>query len=754
MVPHVHGDLCHFLTHPSYGRHRQANLPRSFFKTYIATVGLAIWLTLPDEDEIYKDIFPWKGPNARGLIASNVIDNAAKMLFKIRQEWMSNERLKAAFPELIPDFNKTRWSDHVAEVKRTIKSTEGTYTAAGVGGSVISQHFDYILEDDLIYARKDDFNGSELMPSQEDIDNAIGWHKLAFSLFANPKTSCLWNTGTRWAPRDLIHYIRKFEPNYSCFEMAITHDAAWPILEDSQCVWPERYPKAVCEQIFATQGPRIAECFPAEAPILMANWEIKPIKDVCIGDVVVGFTNGSGVGKGRLEKATVNLVEHMQKAVVKVTLASGKVIRCTADHPWYTGRKDKSHAPYLPAKVGRNLLQVYDCHKQVTAQELLDYRYLAGIIDGEGACSHGNIAIGQSQDANPDVYQGIEDVLRKLNIPYRMGTVNPNETHILRNKTIARGLASTFVINGGRQIKGDILRFGKPAKAGRILGTIWECPHGPIRGEDTVVSIIPDGVETVHAIGTTTGNYVAYGFATKNTQYLNRPRANEDIVFRPEYINIEDSFSTFPIIEYKTIVDLAGWDGGKGTSRNVILTGGVDGKHHLWVARIDVGRFNPTEVMSLFRAHSRQFKTDIWIEEIQYQRALSHFSKVEMERTGEFFMQHRLPHDGRAGAKDLRIMALEPVIANGALHILPGMRELLEEVEFYPHSKTKDILDCLGYLFKIARPNEVTLPPPPKDPFSIEEIEREIKAKIGTSIGYPFDFQLEPLRGMEVVRAS
>jgi len=485
MVPHVHGDLCHFLTSQNYGRFRQSTLPRSWFKTWVGTVGLSIWLTLPDEEGLYANVFPWKGPNARGLIVSNVIDNAAKMLFKIRQEWMSNERLKAAFPELIPDFNKTRWSDHVAEVKRSLKATEGTYTAAGVGGSVISQHFDYIIEDDLIYARKDDFSGQELMPSQEDIDNAIGWHKLAYSLLSNPSTGCMWNNGTRWAPRDLIYYIRVFEPDFYNFEISVEDP------ETGIPLWPERYSREELDRIKSHQGNRIYE-----------------------------------------------------------------------------------------------------------------------------------------------------------------------------------------------------------------------------------------------------------------TQYLNRPRATEDIIFKKEYVNIHESLDEFPQgLSYKTVVDLAGWGDSKGVARSVILTGAMDPKHHLWIPRVDAGRYNPSEVMHLYKEHSRQFRADIWIEEIQYQRALSFFSKLEMERTGEWFIQNRLPYDGRKGAKDLRIRALEPLIVNGGLHILPSMTKLLEELEFYPHSGTVDILDCLGYLFKVARPTEETPPEPPKDPFSMSEIENEIKRHANSALGYPFQLQLEKLRG-------
>lgn len=490
VVPHVHGDLCHFATHPSFGRFRQATMPRSWFKTWTWTIGKSIWLTLPDEENLYRSIYPYKGPNVRILIASNVIDNAAKMVFKIKQEWMNNERLQAAFPELIPDFNKTRWSDHVAEVKRTISATEGTYTAVGVGGSVISQHFDHIIEDDLIYARKDDFTGQELMPNQEDIDNAIGWHKLAYSLFSNPQTGGLDVVGTRWAPQDLIHYVRKYELQYKCFEISVTHDAAWPIEDDSMCNWPERYPVKTLNEICMSQGHRIFE-----------------------------------------------------------------------------------------------------------------------------------------------------------------------------------------------------------------------------------------------------------------TQYLNRPRATEDIVFRREYVQIHQSISEYPPgMEYKTIVDLAGWGDSKGSARNVVLTGAKCKKGQLWVSRLDIGRLTPTEVINKYKEHSRQFKSTIHIEEIQYQRAISHFSREEMERTGEYFHQERLPYDGRKDAKNLRIRSLEPIIVNSGLHITSSMVSLLEELEFYPYSKTVDILDCLGYLLRVAKPISEEMVEVLKDPFSVEEIEREIKRKCNSASGLPFQFQLKGYR--------
>lgn len=454
-VPHVHGDMCHFATHPAFGRFRSACVPRSWFKTWTFTIAKAIWLTLPDEDGLFKDIYPYKGPNVRILIASNVIDNAAKMVNKIKTEWENNERLKAAFPELVPDFNKTRWSDHCAQVKRPGTFTEGTYTAVGVGGSVISQHFDHILEDDLVYAKKDDFTGQELMPSQEDIDNAIGWHKLTFSLLSNPQTGCIDNTGTRWAPHDLIDYIRKNEKHYAVFEVAVTKDAIWPIPDDTYSIWPERYDKKTLENIRMSQGAQIFE-----------------------------------------------------------------------------------------------------------------------------------------------------------------------------------------------------------------------------------------------------------------TQYLNRPRIGTEIKFHIGYVHKHQDLAEYPKnMRWLTMVDLASWKDAKKICRNVVMTGAKDDKNHLWIARCDAGKYNPTKVIELIKEHVRQFGAKVFIEEVGYQVALRHFARQDMESVGGFaYSIEALPTDNRANAKALRIESLEPTVTNSMFHIMKHMNDLLTEMEDYPYGSTKDIIDVAGWLQRIARRPEVATP--------------------------------------------
>lgn len=472
MVPHVHGDICDFMTNPKYGRFRQACVPRSWFKTWVCTVGKAIWLTLPDEEGLWKEIYPWKGPDARLLIASNVIDNAEKMIHKIRSEWMNNERLKAAYPELIPAFNKIRWSNSCAELRRPGKFTEGTYTAVGAGGSVISQHFDHITEDDLIYANKDDFTGKELMPNQEDIDKAIGWHKLTFSLLANPQTGTMDNVGTRWAPHDLIDYIRTNEKHYSCFQIDVTREGVWPIPNNDFCIWPERYDRTTLKNIRASQGSHIFE-----------------------------------------------------------------------------------------------------------------------------------------------------------------------------------------------------------------------------------------------------------------TQYLNRPRQSSDVVFSTAYVNTHANLTEFPKgINYRTFVDVASWNDRKNLARSVVITLGKCSRNHMWVARCDAGRYNPTEVIERMASHAKQFRSKVLVEEYQYQKSLRFFAKKDMEDGKiEPFDVEAIPHEAQKNAKEMRIRGLEPVVKNGMLHVLESMKDLLEELEDYPYGATKDIIDMLGYGFKYAPKSLNTVEGTYEDPFSLEGILADLK---------------------------
>lgn len=238
LAPAVHGPLCAFIQNDSY-RRKQITMPRGFLKTSTCTIGKGLWKAVVN-------------PEIRMLIVSNVIENAAKMIQTMRHHIESNPRIQRFFPEVVPvNFNKVRWSDHCAVVRRTKEHQEGTWEAVGVGGSVISRHYDHIIEDDLIYAKKDDLTGSELLPDRDDIEKAIGWHKLATSLLIRPGEDIIDNVGTRWAPYDLIAYIRRQERGWKFFDLSITKDRSLA----GEPTWPARFSRNTIEDLWRSQGP-------------------------------------------------------------------------------------------------------------------------------------------------------------------------------------------------------------------------------------------------------------------------------------------------------------------------------------------------------------------------------------------------------------------------------------------------------------------------------------------------------------------
>lgn len=248
-------------------------MPRSFVKTWISSIAYPIWITLrrtsPDEfpeGVNSSDKFWQLGPNMRILIASYIITNAEKMIGLIRKTYESNTAMQILFPEVIPEnFKKVKWSNEAACINRDVDSTEQTFEAAGIGGGSVSRHYDLIIEDDLIYAKKDDFTNKELQPNQDAIDKAIGWHKIVTSLLVPGKHTRIHNTGTRWAKHDLVDYIWTHEPDYKIFRRACVKltdaqlasnkgekDFNWETVEPE---WPECYDHTELMVIARAQGP-------------------------------------------------------------------------------------------------------------------------------------------------------------------------------------------------------------------------------------------------------------------------------------------------------------------------------------------------------------------------------------------------------------------------------------------------------------------------------------------------------------------
>jgi len=237
MTKEVHIPLCSFIGDNTI-QNKLIVLPRSFLKSTLSCIKFPIWLAL-------------NNPNVRVLIACNIIDNAMNHLRTIKHIFENNSLFRHLYPEIVPDIRKVQWSDHAVTVRRTGGYGEATFTAAGVGVNVVGTHYDVIIMDDILTAKKDDLTGDELAPSQLDIDRAIGWYKLAFSLFDTPSKGITLYIGTRWAVHDVIDYILEFDKSFVPYIQNVYKKGT------TEPIYPERFNEKALEQLKARQGPYI-----------------------------------------------------------------------------------------------------------------------------------------------------------------------------------------------------------------------------------------------------------------------------------------------------------------------------------------------------------------------------------------------------------------------------------------------------------------------------------------------------------------
>lgn len=110
-----------------------------------------------------------------------------------------------------------------------------------------------VIEDDTISPALDDLTGEMYVPRKDEMEKAIGWHRIAEPLLVNPGEDTRIVVGTRWAEEDLLGTILR-EEDYDVFKVAcvtnIPTDGDWRQGEPLYF----RYPLERLEQIHATLG--------------------------------------------------------------------------------------------------------------------------------------------------------------------------------------------------------------------------------------------------------------------------------------------------------------------------------------------------------------------------------------------------------------------------------------------------------------------------------------------------------------------
>lgn len=311
-----------------------------------------------------------------------------------------------------------------------------------------------------------------------------------------------------------------------------------------ELAWPERFPPVVVARLKREMG-QYAFCNPGEAPVLMGDMSLRPIADVRVGDTVIGFTLGNTAKRARLKPAIVKGISVSRQPVVKITMESGAVIRCTPNHKWWTARNDRSHPPYKAAGIGSTLSRV--CPAELPRLSPEDHRlggWLGGFFDGEGsvALNHRNVgssspllSFSQGDNRNLPLCEKLEQTLTHFGFNWGVSYKNPQKagaTHKLRMywlKMTREGRASRFPLYQ------MFLHVAQPVKWRERLIEAARTGRLYTQGE-RVKSIEPDGQETVYGLETETGNYVVWGLASSNSsQYQQMPSPRGGGILKREW---------------------------------------------------------------------------------------------------------------------------------------------------------------------------------------------------------------------------
>tara|TARA_R100000808_G_scaffold23402_1_gene51909 strand:+ start:1587 stop:3245 length:1659 start_codon:yes stop_codon:yes gene_type:complete len=248
----VHKPLCDALQDPEKKR-LAVVFPRDWLKSTVCSIYYPVWRAMLD------DTFTC-------MIVLNTFTNASKKLLAIRKLILESPLLPLLFPERMPTSSSTLSTEAIT-LPRTIPIADATFEAAGAGTQVTSRHHRCIIEDDTVAPEIDNMTGDVVEPTPEQVEKAIGFHKVAHFLLNDFKTDRRIVVGTRWAERDLFSHIREKEPQYKWLSRAAKELEDGTPSHDGECVYPERFDDEVLDEIRSTVGEYMFSSLMLNLPI-------------------------------------------------------------------------------------------------------------------------------------------------------------------------------------------------------------------------------------------------------------------------------------------------------------------------------------------------------------------------------------------------------------------------------------------------------------------------------------------------------
>jgi len=194
----LHKPLCNFIQ-DNQSKKRLIMLPRGHLKSSVVTVSYALWKIA-------------QNPKVRILIANATAPMACTFLSQIKDHLSRNERFIELFGDLAT--GAQQWAEDKITVRRpeSYEAKESTVTAFGIGGNLVSQHYDVLILDDLV--------NRENIHTSDRIADVIQFYRDVMDLRDNVDSSETLVIGTRWHEGDLYGWLLD-EANPAHYEFVV-----------------------------------------------------------------------------------------------------------------------------------------------------------------------------------------------------------------------------------------------------------------------------------------------------------------------------------------------------------------------------------------------------------------------------------------------------------------------------------------------------------------------------------------------------
>lgn len=226
----LHKDMCNFVQYSDKSKLLML-VARGHLKSSIITVSYAAW-------RIAKD------PTIRIFIGNATYNMAVSFLGQIKAVLQKNEVYKELFGEM--DKGSEKWSNDMIKVgTKSFKAKEATVTAYGMGGNLVSQHYDIIIMDDIV--------ARENIGTKEQREKTLLFYKDAMDLLEPDGQVIV--IGTTWHEQDLYAWIRD-EDNEAGKDFDIFVRPAYEgKYREGAISFPEKFSWQVLDELKRQKGP-------------------------------------------------------------------------------------------------------------------------------------------------------------------------------------------------------------------------------------------------------------------------------------------------------------------------------------------------------------------------------------------------------------------------------------------------------------------------------------------------------------------